>query len=123
MPDLNEGRYAHDWLKREADSLYSRREGILASGSGVVLSGTVLTLAAGKWQPVLAATAGDAKGILLVTADATDADADVVIVARDAIVAHQALLYGADIDTPAERAAVHAALEALSPPILVREGA
>lgn len=128
MPDIYEGRYAHDWLKREADSLFSREEVVLAGGSGVVASGTVLgkVTASGKYMPVTAAaTDGSetAAGILLVTVDAASADANAVIIARDAIVAHQGLLYGGDINTPAERAAVIADLAALNPPILAREGA
>ena len=45
----------------------------------------------------------------------------VVFIARDAIVMHQGLTRGSDVDTAAERAAENAALAALG--ILVREGA
>lgn len=125
---FNEGRYASDWLKREADSHFSREEVIIASGSGVVQSGTVVgkITASGKYAPVtVAATDGseDAAGIVLETVDATSADAAAVIIARDAIVVHQGLKYGADVDTSGERAAITAALGALNPPIIVREGA
>jgi len=65
----------------------------------------------------------NAAAILLNPVDATSADAPAVVIARDAIVVQQGLLYGADIDTSAERLAVHNALRALNPPILVREGA
>ncbi|RAI01108.1 head decoration protein [Acuticoccus sediminis] len=125
---LTEGRYAHDWLKREADSLFSREEVTVISGAGVVKSGTVVgkITASGKYTPVtVAATDGSENpaGVLLWTVDATSADATAVIIARDAIVVHQGLLYGADVDTAPERAAIHTALGALNPPILVREGA
>jgi hypothetical protein len=80
----------------------------------------------GKWRSVtVAATDGSAvaAGILLDEIDATAADAKAVVIARDAVVTPQALSYGADVDLPAERAAVQAALGAINPPILVREGA
>ena len=128
MVTLTEGRYASDWLKREADSLFSREEAVIASGAGVVVSGTVVgkITASGKYKPVtIAATDGseDAAGIVMWDVDATSADAPAVIIARDAIVVHQGLKYGADVDTSGERAAIHTALGALNPPILVREGA
>lgn len=125
---FTEGRYASDWLKREADSHFSREEVIIASGSGIVQTGTVVgkITASGKYAPVtVAATDGseDAAGIVLETVNATSADAAAVIIARDAIVVHQGLKYGADVDTSGERAAITAALGALNPPIIVREGA
>ena len=128
MVTLTEGRYASDWLKREADSLFSREEAVIASGAGVVVSGTVVgkITASGKYKPVtVAAVDGseDAAGIVMWDVDATSADAHAVIIARDAIVVHQGLKYGADVDTSGERAAIHTALGALNPPILVREGA
>lgn len=128
MVTLTEGRYASDWLKREADSLFSREEAVIVSGAGVVVSGTVVgkITASGKYTPVtVAAVDGseDAAGIVMWDVDATSADATAVIIARDAIVVHQGLKYGADVDTSGERAAIHTALGALNPPILVREGA
>ncbi|HEV7293091.1 MAG TPA: head decoration protein [Devosia sp.] len=126
--EITEGRYASDWLKREADSHFSREEVIIASGIGVVQSGTVVgkITASGKYAPVTAAATDgseDAAGVVLFGVDATSADKSAVIIARDALVVHQGLLYGADINTSAERAAVVAALGALNPPIIVREGA
>jgi hypothetical protein len=123
---INEGRYAADWLKREEDSVYSREQVLVVSGAGVVQTGTVLgkITATGKYKPTtVAAVDGSqtAAGILLFTVDATAADAKAVIIARDAIVAHQALLYGADIDTAPERATVTTQLATLG--ILDREGA
>ncbi len=128
-PIITEGRYASDWLKAEShNSGYSREEVIILSGSGVVESGTVVgkVTASGKYKPVtVAASDGsqNAAGIVLERVDATSADAPAVIIAREAIVVHQGLKYGADVDTSAERLAVHNALRALNPPILVREGA
>lgn len=128
MPTITEGRYASDWLKREADSLFSREEVVIVSGAGIVKSGTVIgkITASGKYKPVTVAAidgSEDAAAILMWDVDATSADATGVAIARDAIVVHQGLLYGADVDTAPERAAIHTALGALNPPILVREGA
>jgi hypothetical protein len=129
MPPITEGRYASDWLKAEShNSGYSREEVIVVSGAGKLVSGTVLgkITASGKYKPVtVAASDGsqNAAGILLNPVDATSADAAAVIIARDAIVVQQGLVYGADVDTAPERLAVQNALRALNPPILVREGA
>lgn len=128
MANIIETGRVSDWLKREADSVYSREEVTVISGAGELVSGTVLgkITASGKYTPVTAAAADgseDAAGILIDPVDATSADVTALIIARDAIVSNQGLTYGADIDTTNERAAVHAALAALSPPILVREGA
>lgn len=126
---ITEGRYASDWLKAEShNSGYSREEVIVVSGAGALESGTVLgkITATGKYTPVTVAAedgSEDAAGILLDPVDATSVDAPAVIIAREAIVVHQGLKYGADVNTSGERAAVHAALGALNPPILVREGA
>lgn len=130
MPNpLTEGRYASDWLKAEShNSGCSREEVIVISGAGKLVSGTVLgkITASGKYKPVtVAASDGsqNAAGILLNAVDATSADVSAVIIARDAIVVQQGLVYGADVDTAPERLAVQNALRALNPPILVREGA
>jgi hypothetical protein len=126
--NILEGGRPSDWLKREADSLYSREQVVIVSGAGALKSGTVLgkITASGKYKATTVAAADgseDAAGILLEAVDATAADVEAVIIARDAIVSNQGLSYGADVNTAPERAAVHAALAALVPPILVREGA
>jgi hypothetical protein len=127
MPtNIEAPRTPGDWLKREADSLYSREQVLVVSGAGIVKSGTVLgkITASGKYKVnTIAASDGSqtASAILLHDVDATSADAQAVIIARDAIVAHQALIHGSDVDTANERAAVNAALAAVG--ILVREGA
>ena len=128
MPNIVEGGRPSDWLKREADSLFSREQVTIVSGAGELVSGTVLgkITASGKYTPVTVAAADgseDAAGILFQDVDATSADVSAVIIARDAIVSNQGLTYGADVNTAPERAAVHAALAALNPPIIVREGA
>lgn len=128
MANIEETGRPSDWLKREADSHFSREQITVVSGAGELVSGTVLgkITASGKYTPVTVAAADGsqtAAGILLEDVDATSGDVSAVIIARDAIVSNQGLTYGADVDTTAERTAVHADLAALSPPILVREGA
>jgi hypothetical protein len=97
-----EGAYPSDWLKREEDSLYSRDQVTLASGSNAAGSATVA-------------------GILLNDIDASVADKRAVIISRDAIVMQYALTYGADVTTSGNRATVNTGLNALG--IVVREGA
>lgn len=129
MLTINEGRYASDWLKAESNtSGYSREEVTVISGAGKLVSGTVLgkITASGKYTPVTVAAedgSQNAAGILLDPVDASTADVSAVIIARDAIVVQQGLVYGADVNTAPERLAVQNALRALNPPILVREGA
>ncbi|ACL60600.1 head decoration protein [Methylobacterium nodulans] len=118
--------YPSDWLKHEADSYYSRDTAIIASGSGLLVSGTVLAQvsATGKYVPA-AATGSDgsqiATAILLTPVDATASDAPAVIVARHAIVSHAGLTYGSTITDATKRAAAHGQLKAAG--ILVRQGA
>lgn len=102
----------------------------IADGSQdfIVGEGFDVTVAAGsgKFTSVTAAAidgSQTAAAILIDPVDATSADATAVAIVRDAIVSRAGLSYGADVDTAPERAAVHAALAALNPPILVREGA
>ena len=126
---ISEGRYASDWLKAESHNAgYSREQVTVISGAGKLATGTVLgkITASGKYKTVtVAASDGsqNAAGILLNPVDATSGDVPAVIIAREAIVNPQGLIYGADVDTAPERLAVQNALRALNPPILVREGA
>lgn len=121
-----------DWLKREADSLYSRAEIVIAASQGDLPSGAVLgrITSAGATQGqyklvTVAANDGsqNAAAVLLDPVANSAAAQPAVAIVRDAIVSNQGLAYGADVDTAPERAAVAAALAALNPPILVREGA
>lgn len=125
--NLIEGRYVCDWLKQE-NVHYSREEVVIASGAGKLVSGTVVgkITASGKYKAVTIGAADgsqNAAGIVMWAGDATSADAKAVIVARDAIVVHQGLKFGADVTTSGNRLTVKNALQALNPPILVREGA
>jgi hypothetical protein len=131
-----EGAYPSDWLKREEDSLYSREQVTIVSGSNAsgspLVSGTILgkITATGKYKPqTLAAVDGSqtAAAILLgsdtygFTVDANAADKKAVVISRDAIVMQYGLVYGSDVTTAGNRATVNGQLATLG--ILVREGA
>ncbi|EHS53426.1 bacteriophage-like protein [Rhizobium sp. PDO1-076] len=114
-----------DIVKYEADSSYSRDEDTLASGSGVVLSGTVLGKVAStrKFKPLAPAAADGtekAAAIILQRSDATSADQTVVNLKRHAKVVLQSLKWPAGI-TAEQRAAALDQLEALG--LVARNGA
>ncbi|MFH6783594.1 MULTISPECIES: head decoration protein [Methylobacterium] len=117
---------ASDWLKSEDGSYRSRDTAIIASGSGKLVSGTVLAkvTATGKYVPA-AASGSDgsqtAVAVLLFPVDTTSADAKAVIVSRHAIASHAGLTYGATINDATKRAAANAQLGAVG--IIVRQGA
>ena len=126
MPLLTTAPVGSDWLKAEAGSYYSRDTAIIAAGAGKLASGTVLALlaASGKYVPA-AATGADgsqtAVAVLFTPVDATSADQQAVIVAREAIVSHNGLTYGPTITDATKRAAANGQLKAAG--ILVRQGA
>ena len=115
---LNSPNYASDWLKGEshAGEYYSRDQGVLASGQGVVTTGTVLAQRTSDLKYVIAATgttdgSQTAVGILFNQAvDTTSADQPIVVVSRQATVSHQGLVWGPTINTPQLRAAAVAQL-------------
>ncbi|WP_052194630.1 head decoration protein [Aureimonas altamirensis] len=106
-----------DVVKTEEPNRASRDEVVLASGSGVVVCGTVLgtVTATGRKRPLtLGATDGtqNATDIILQRADATSADLPVVALSRGtAEVVLQALVWPAGI-TGTQRSAALAQLEA-----------
>ena len=97
---------------------------VIASGSGKLVSGTVLAKVGAKYVPA-AASGSDgsqtAVAVLLFPVDATSADAKAVIVSRHAIASHAGLTYGATINDATKRAAANAQLGAVG--IIVRQGA
>lgn len=126
MPNVISSVQPSDWLKSEEGSDYSRDQVIIASGAGVLKSGTVLgkITASGKYvTQTNGASDGSqtAAAILLFGVDATSADQRAAVIARDAIVMHQGLTRGADVNDSTKRAAANASLAAVG--ILVREGA
>jgi hypothetical protein len=106
-----------DVVKDEGKNRFSRDEDTLASGSGVVVTGTVLgkVTASGKFKPLApAATDGTqtAAAIILQYANATGADVRVVNLKRRAQVVLQALVWPAGI-TDGQKAAALTQLELL----------
>ncbi|GLS45146.1 head decoration protein [Methylobacterium brachythecii] len=123
---LNSPVYVSDWLKYEAGSYYSRGTGTVASGSGALVSGTVLAkvAASGKYVPA-AATGSDgtqtATAILVAPVDATSVDAPCVVIENHALVSHAGLTWGSTINDATKRAAAIGQLRSVG--IKVREGA
>jgi hypothetical protein len=124
MPLLQTPVVGSDWLKAEAENYYSRDTAVIASGSGKLVSGTVLAQVGAKFVPA-AATGSDgsqiAVAVLFTPVDATSADQQAVIVSRQAIVSHNGLTYGPTITDATKRAAANGQLKAAG--ILVRQGA
>lgn len=107
-------KVASDVVKDEGKNRFSRDDDTLASGSGIVVCGTVLgrVTATGKYKP-MAAGASDgtekASAIILQHADATSEDQTVVNLKRRAQIVLQALVWPAGI-TDAQRTAALASL-------------
>ena len=117
-------RTVSDIVKDEAENRFSRDEETLASGSGLVVIGTVLgkLTTGGKYVPLApgASTgAQNAAAIILETADATSADRLVVTLKRHAQVVVQNLVWPEGITAPQKAAAI-AALESMG--IVARTG-
>ena len=96
MTTLNSPNYASDWLKSESGTgeFYSRDQGVLASGQGKLVTGTVLAQLTANGKFVVAAATGadgsQTAGFILFdrAVDATSADQPIVVVARHAVVSH-----------------------------------
>ena len=124
MPVLNEQNYLGDWLKFEADNLYSRDEVTVVSGQNLTTGTVVGVITASGKVTQLAPGASDgsqnAAGALLLDVDASAADKPGVIIARHAICSDKKIVWPGGITGPQKTAAI-AQLKALG--ILVREGA
>jgi hypothetical protein len=124
MPVQSEQNYLGDWLKLEADNLYSRDEVTVASGQKLTTGSVVGVITASGKTTRLAPAAVDgsenAAGVLLLDVDASAADKGGVIIARHAVCADKALVWPAAITGPQKSAAI-GQLKTLG--ILVREGA
>jgi Bacteriophage lambda head decoration protein D len=126
---LNSPSYASDWLKGEghAGEYFSRDTVVIASGQGVLTTGTVLAQLTANGKFVVAAT-GTTDGSQIATAilfnqslDATSADQPAIVIARQATVSHQGLIWGSTINSAPLRAA--AAAQLASKGIIDRQGA
>jgi hypothetical protein len=105
------------FLKMEAEQGYSREDITLATGNNLE-AGTVLgkVTATGKYTAYdNEATDGSqtAVGVLLFAVNATASDQPAVAIVRHAIIAKQALLWGAGVTTQTEKDAAIADLQAL----------
>jgi hypothetical protein len=124
MPTVfNEGRHTGEFLLSEGNGQISREAAIVASGSGVIAPGTVLgrLTSGGKLVPS-PATGSDgsqtAVAVALYGCDATSADQTIAIIARDAEVKADALVFHSTVNDAAKRAAKAAQLAAVG--IIVR---
>ena len=123
MTVLVEGLHPGAFLMTEANGQRSRENITLASGAGIVAPGSVLgrVTATGKYVvSAVGATDGSQTpaAINIYGADASAEVASVSAIVRDAEVNGRCLVYHADRDQPAEKAAAHEALKSLG--IIVR---
>ena len=123
MTVLIEGLHPGAFLMTEANGQRSRENITLASGAGIVAPGSVLgrVTATGKYVvSAVGATDGSQTpaAINIYGADASAEVASVSAIVRDAEVNGRCLVYHADRDQPAEKAAAHEALKSLG--IIVR---
>lgn len=97
------------FLKSEGPGHISRDTIVIASGTGIVLAGTVLgkVTASGKYVPYNDDGTDDgtrtAAAILYADVDATDADVSAVGITRQAEVWTDRLIWGAGVTTPTEK--------------------
>lgn len=108
MPTKTETQGAFAFLKSEAPGDLSREAIVIASGSGVVLAGTVLgkVTASGKYKPYdddASDGTQTATAILAYDVDATSADVAVVAIVRLAEVWRDRLVWGAAVTTAGEK--------------------
>lgn len=123
MTVFTEGRHTAEFVVSEANGFRSRETVTVVSGQGKLEPGAVLgkITASGKYAlTTVAAVDGseNAVAVLRTAVDATSADAEAVVIARDAEVNGAHLSYGADVDQPAEIAAKVAGLATVG--IIVR---
>lgn len=109
MSPKTENPRTGDFLLSEANGTYSRENVILDTGA--LQAGTVLgkITASGKYvilAPAAEDGSEDAAAILWSHADASTADAAVVVIARDAEVKADALIWPAGITEPQKTAAI-----------------
>jgi hypothetical protein len=115
-----------DLLKQEAEKYFSRDAVILASGQNLKLGTVVAKLKANDKAVVLDLTTKEvptgaeiAYGILSKDTDATTADKETIIIARDAAVTSNALIWPDSITVDQKKAAINQLKER---GILVRKG-
>lgn len=112
MPTKTFTNGAGHFIKSEANGDRSRDEVIIVSGAGALLAGTVLgkITASGKYTAYdndAATGTQTVAGILIYDTDATSADVKAAIIARDAEVWTDRLVWGAAVTTQAEKDAAY----------------
>lgn len=126
MTAKTEGRHPGEFLLSEANGYRSRETVTILGGyggSGIVPAGTVLgkITSGGKYQPS-PATGSDGSqigiAVLMYPVDATEADVEAVVIARDAEVNGKVLSYAASVDDGSKKAAKATQLAAVG--IIVR---
>lgn len=107
-----EGRRPAEVILSEANGMRSRSTVTIKSGAGKVKAGTVvgkITSGGKYWPSPAGSTSGEegaetALAVTLYTVDATDADQEVAVLARDCEVNSNCLEYEATVDTDNEKA-------------------
>lgn len=127
MTTEHESNNLGDLLKQESEKYYSRDVVTLASGQNLKLGAVVAKIAdSGKvtaldlTQQEQATGAETAYGVLIQDTDASENDAETVIIAREACVASHALVWPTGMTTTEKTAAIQQLKER---GILVRKGA
>ena len=130
MPTVfNEGRHTGEFLLSEGNGQISREAVVIASGSGVIAPGSVLgkfTSGANSGKCSLSPNAAadpnvgnqTAIAVALYGCDATSADQTIAVIARDAEVKADALVFHSTVNDATKRAAKAAQLAAAG--IIVR---
>lgn len=91
-----EGNHNDEFLISQAVGMRSFDNAVVASGQGKLKSGTVVSLSASKLVATTSGNTGALAGILRRDVDATSADADAVLLARDAEVDTSLLIVPTD---------------------------
>lgn len=116
MAVLTEGNRLNDVLAWEQENLYSREKVTILADEVLAVGQVVGQVTASEKYVAFNQDGADgsqnAKGIVIADYDATGADIEGVIIARDAIVKPSGLVWPADIDA-AEKTAALAVLEEL----------
>lgn len=118
MTVFTEEPRAGAYIADEVSVNLSRKQGVIASGSGRVPAGHVLAVSGDKYVPFDGSNT--AAAILFDTVDATDADADCVVSATLTAVNESEIVWPEGV-TDAQKATATAALEAVGITVLAAD--
>jgi Bacteriophage lambda head decoration protein D len=99
-------RQPGDWLKWVEEGRYTVENGVVAAGSGLILSGTVMVMSAGKLTPMLTGGGANVVGILFDEALNSTIDQPVSYVTREGVVIDKGLTWAAGVLTADKTAAI-----------------